>query len=243
MTETESLDTCRAAIWKFIRGETSALDFHHWSMAETRLLDTLGEELYLDLIATDHVDLHAMKDRLERQIRQPSEQHCDCITLPDIADIDMGDPEAMRIRSNFEEKGTRGDPYWWLSVARCPRCGQWWLVADEERINDVVLLKRLSETQGRQAVEGDVWPNDFDSFETVIALGRKRGHLCSFTDEHNGMLAQTAAELTAARPDITVPELAHLFNTNENHAQRIVDLARRELNASLDGSGPAQEAL
>jgi hypothetical protein len=64
----------------------------------------------------------------------------------------------------------RGEPIWWLSVDRCSECGQWWLVASEERINDVFLLRRLTDSVGKAAVGQDKWPIEFDRFSTLLRL-------------------------------------------------------------------------
>lgn len=62
--------------------------------------------------------------------------------MPDLATVPMapempGFVELVRVKD-------RGMPYWWLWAGYCPVCGQDWLVAQEERMNDFVALRRLT---------------------------------------------------------------------------------------------------
>lgn len=45
---------------------------------------------------------------------------------------------------HFEPLKERGEPFWWLYAARCAVCATNWLVAQEERQNDVILIRRLT---------------------------------------------------------------------------------------------------
>lgn len=91
---------------------------------------------------------------------------CRCITLPTIAAIDMGE-ESEIILVTIEQRRSRGEPFWWLWCGECPCCGQWWLVGQEERQNDVFCLRRLTGDEVTGLVATNVWPPDFDSYEVL----------------------------------------------------------------------------
>jgi hypothetical protein len=129
---------------------------------------------------------------------------------------------------SLEEMARRGKAVWWLSVNRCSECGQWWLVASEERINDVFLLRRLTESVGQAAVAQDKWPTEFDRFSTLLSLGRERGHRWRFADPMSPALIQTAIDLANEMPDLDTASLANLLQINLPHAVALADRAESE---------------
>ena len=101
--------------------------------------------------------------------RATCELPCECPMFPGTVAIDMAHPG--RALAPFRAIRRRGEPYWWLGVTRCAACNTPWLMAAEERQNDVFVLRRLSETQLGQIEACDSWPADFDEYETVVRLG------------------------------------------------------------------------
>ena len=123
----------------------------------------------------------------------------------------MAHPE--RALDHFQEIGQRGEPYWWLWLARCTACRTAWLVAQEERQNDIFLLRRLTEDQALGILERGDWPPDFDRYETLLRLGFKAGHKAIFADPMgDSSLGWTMRDLARERPGIRVSELAELLN-------------------------------
>ena len=99
-----------------------------------------------------------------------------CVQLSDVAVVGMGD-ESKKVFLTLNEIRWRGNPYWWLSVYQCRACQQSWLVAQEERHNDVFCLYRpdrvtmqdvlnldigLAEELARKAVREDQVHISFD---------------------------------------------------------------------------------
>lgn len=110
---------------------------------------------------------------------------------------------------HFERVRHRGQPYWWL-------------MAQEERHNDVFLLRRLTGEQMRRVVEEDDWPPDFDRYETLLRLGREAGHRVVFVDPvGDSSLAWSMRDLALERPGIQVSELAALLNLGTKTATTI----------------------
>ena len=147
---------------------------------------------------------------------------CRCDTLPQIGVIDMGD--TADTCDHFDTIKERGDPYWWLYAARCSVCKTDWLVAQEERQNDVILVRRLTPSEFSQILRADLWPADFDQYETLLRLGRAAGHKVRWVDPINdSSLEWTMADLARQRPGITVVELAELLDLDEETASTIAD--------------------
>jgi hypothetical protein len=147
---------------------------------------------------------------------------CRCDTLAEIGVIDMGD--TADTYDHFDRIKARGDPYWWLHAARCSSCGTEWLVAQEERQNDVILIRRLTPDELSRILDDDTWPADFDQYEMLLRLGREAGHTVRWADPINdSSLEWTMADLARQRPGISVLELAELLNLDEETASTIAD--------------------
>jgi hypothetical protein len=147
---------------------------------------------------------------------------CSCATLVDPAVVDMSDTSTTL--DLFERIRVRGEPYWWLYASRCTDCGQAWLVAQEERQNDVLLLRRLTQVEVSRLIDDDAWPADFDMYETLLRLGRQAGHRVRWVDPiDDSSLGWTMADLARQRPGISVKELAELLNIDEETAAIVAD--------------------
>jgi hypothetical protein len=85
-------------------------------------------------------------------------------------------------------------------------------VAQEERQNDVFILKRLDQTAATDLSTADVWPRDFDRYETLLEIGRVAGKKVSFVDPFDSSLVATIEDLARDRPYIAVSEIARLLN-------------------------------
>jgi hypothetical protein len=147
---------------------------------------------------------------------------CECGRLADPAVIGMGHHE--EVFRTLDQIHHRGSPWWWLLSFRCRACGQDWLVASEERQNDVYILRRLDRPTAERIILENVWPSDFDRYETLLAIGRAAGHSVRFFDVADSPLLHTIADLAKERPGIRVSELASLLNLDQAVA---ADLARQ----------------
>jgi hypothetical protein len=136
--------------------------------------------------------------------------NCECGGLEDPAVIGMGHhEEAFR---TLDQVRHRGSPWWWLLSFRCRTCGQNWLVASEERQNDVYILRRLDAATAARIAEENIWPTDFDRYETLLEIGRSAGRWARFADVADSPLLFTITDLARERPGIRVSELASLLN-------------------------------
>jgi len=149
---------------------------------------------------------------------------CRCSELPETGVIDMCDTASTF--DHFDRIKERGDPFWWLYAARCASCKTEWLVAQEERQNDVILVRRLTQGELSRILQEDRWPPDFDQYETLLRLGRAAGHTVRWADPVNGSsLEWTIADLARQRPGISVAELAELLDLDEDITSTIADRA------------------
>jgi hypothetical protein len=144
---------------------------------------------------------------------------CECGRLDDLAVIDMGKHED--VFRTLEEVRTRGAPWWWLYASTCRACGETWLVAQEERQNDVFILRRLDRATTERLLRDNVWPADFDRYEALLEIGRATGRSVRFFDVADSSLIQTVTALARDRPGIRVSELASLLNLDPAAAAQI----------------------
>ena len=156
---------------------------------------------------------------------------CQCEKLPLLADVPMGQHDVV-----FDTLGNEvrhGGPLWWLSAVRCRVCGQWWLVAADERINDVFLMRRLTEAEIESLQKQGEWPADFSKFAEVLRLGRDRGHRWAFADPESPALVHTVADLAREEDGIRVSRIASLLQIDLPHAQRLADLAEAQASVRI----------
>ena len=211
--------------------------FEQWVYAHSDDLESrLGTPAALQLLAADYRSPEAVmrvKELLREYLDRVSALECRCMTVPDVAVIDMG-RESEAVLATIEQQRSRGEPFWWLWCGECSRCGQWWLVAQEERQNDVVCLHRLADAEATALVENNVWPPDFDSYEVLLRLGFDAGKSVRFADpEEADALRWTIADLAKARPGIRVSELAELLNLEVEIARVLAKRAVRDDGAEI----------
>lgn len=193
--------------------------------------------MYLAAISTDYRSAEAvdlLRDELRTFARAASPFACRCIELPDVAIVNMGE-EGDVVLHTIDEIKWRREPYWWLSVRRCRACDQWWLVAQEERHNDVFCLRRLDPEQGTSIVDDDVWPSDFDTYEALLEIGVKAGCSVRFVDPlGSSSLSSTVEDLARTRPGIRVSEIARLLNLGTDLAATLAKRVVREKRLSIE---------
>ena len=205
-----------ARVWCFVRGDTTTQNFEDWVYSTPDLESLLGSEFYLDVIGADYGDRNAvflLKKRLGKWACAAAPLACQCITLPNLAVVDMGGDLDPAVFETLQVQAARGDPFWWLSCYCCSACGQGWLVAAEERQNDVYCLRRLGEAELASTAAGKGWPSDFDRYESLLRIGLDADRQATFVDPLiSKSLRRTIEDLAKARPGIRVSELAQLLN-------------------------------
>lgn len=164
---------------------------------------------------------------------RPPTQHCECHQLDDMVIIDMG-WDTMDIFRRLEQIRKRGLPWWWLSVYRCRVCQQWWLVAQEERQNDIFCLRKLTGKEIEQVLNNNVWPDDFDRYEQLLRIGAEAGKRVRFIDPLNSSLVYTVADIAKEHPRITIPEIAYLLNLDTNMAEEIARIVVAKDDVEID---------
>jgi hypothetical protein len=226
------LDPFVSDVWRFVRGDTEPREFEGWLYARTDELESrLGNQKALDVLAADYGSAAAVAS-VRKILRAFAEQAssslpCRCVTLSNVAVVQMGSPGDEV--GTIEERRSRGEPWWWLWCGECSGCGQWWLVGQEERQNDVFCLRRLDTAEVNELVQKNLWPSDFDSYETLLRLGSDAGVIVRFANpEEASSLRWTIADLAKARPGIRVAELASLLNLEPDTARMLAERAIRD---------------
>ena len=220
---------------RFIRGDMPAKDFESWVYDTSELSSLFSEDFYLDLISLDYTStgsVFVIKERLNAEIKDLDKRDCHCHALADLATVSMGQHEDT-FRS-LEQKAKYGEPLWWLWLAQCNQCSQFWLVGSDERINDVFVMKRLSVAASERIKNESIWPEDFKKFETLLSIGKEQGHSARFLDPVSPALVCTVVDLRKARPDIEIEEIADLLQVGLAQTKAIVAKANTELRSKLN---------
>jgi len=157
---------------------------------------------------------------------------CQCDALNDLAVIDMGEHEdALR---HFAKIADRGDRWWWLYASRCESCGQVWLVAQEERQNDVFILRRLDAQTTARLIQNDEWPRELDSYEALLKIGLCAGKKVHFFDPFDSSLRCTIEDLARERPGISVSDLTTLLNLEPCLADQLGRMVSMATGVTID---------
>jgi len=161
-----------------------------------------------------------MTDDLSQADDAPAQ--CQCGSLADLAVVPMGD-EGLdeRVFATLELVCKHGPELWWLYVSQCGLCRQHWLVAQDERIYDTYYLKRLSPAAARDIMASGNWPDDFITYERVLALGSKMALKWHFLDPFAYSLQFTVEDLRKERPGISPREIATLLGITHVHARKL----------------------
>lgn len=138
---------------------------------------------------------------------------CSCKDLTDLTVLDM-DLESKKIIDLLEEVKQRGETHWWLSLKQCKICSQYWLVASEERQNDIYCLLKLDSETVKVILEQDTWPKEFETYEQLLQIGLNTGRKTEFVDPLNDgrSLHYTIEDIAKEHPGIPISRLAELLN-------------------------------
>lgn len=219
--------------WHFIRGDLPIENFESWVYDTPELQSLFGEDFYMELISTDYVSsgaVYVLKQNLEDAIQGLVERNCYCHTLPNLADVGMGDHK--HIFKSLDRQAKYGETFWWLWLAECNMCDQFWLVASEERINDVFIMKRLPSHEAQRVLNESIWPSDFNKFSTLLTIGKQRGHTVRFMNPVSRSLVRTVIDLAAENPDLNIEDISALLQIGLPQAEAIVEEAKKDKSAS-----------
>lgn len=218
-------DTC----WYFIRGDMPVREFENWVYETSELESVFSKEFYMTLISTDYSStgpVFVLKRELEEEIGGFVKRDCYCHTLPHIAGVGMGEHDD--VFKSLDEKAKYGDPLWWLWLAQCSVCEQFWMIGSEERINDVFVMKRLPLSISQQIISESLWPDDFNEFGTLLKIGKECGHSVWFIDPVSPALVYTVIDLAKAKPGIEVREISELLQISLEQARAVVTEAAKD---------------
>ncbi|SIP93954.1 hypothetical protein SAMN05880582_10194 [Rhizobium sp. RU20A] len=164
--------TIDATLWAFLRGDMAVRDFELRVYSDDGLETVFGAALYLALISADWRDRHVVAElRLLLEAFARPRLACECITLRDVDVVPMGFTDrADRFFATVGPRHWHDGEEWWLFAARCSMCGQHWLGAQDEQTYDAYALRRLSPSQGKRITADGVWPDEFRTYERVLAV-------------------------------------------------------------------------
>lgn len=211
-------------LWRFVRGDLSIPDFETWLYVQDNLESELGHDLYMEVISFDYRDqreLFALRQKIANFLRP--ELKCECLTLTDMAVVPMGcGGQDERVFATVRQISKYGSSKWWLDLEQCVVCDQYWMVAQEERIYDDYFLKRLAAPEAQEILDTNTWPDDFSTYEKVLALGTRLSSACRFVDDFSPDLVRAARDLKRDRPNISIEEIGELLGVGVDHASALL---------------------
>jgi len=211
-------------IWEFVRGDLESGHFQEVLYSDLSNEKFFGPDLWFDLISCNYNDkdkLYLLKNQLRQFLRGSFSRKCRCLEYKNTAVVDMFDDDELGF-DVLDRVVDRGEPFWWLYLSKCRVCGQYWLVGQEERQNDVFILKRLDTAEVGSILDENVWPSDFNRYENLLRIGSRAGRKFFFVhpDESRSLNA-SIEELAIARPGIGLTEIAELLNLDHDTAIRL----------------------
>jgi hypothetical protein len=135
-----------------------------------------------------------------------------------------GDGFDERLFASIDRVRDHGEEKWWLYFSRCRLCGQNWLVAQEERIFDVYLLRRLDGAQADSIIRDGHWPVEFLTYGDVLVVGRSFYEPARFFELLSPSLVFTVEDLLKQRPDISASEVGYLIGLSDREAAYLMSL-------------------
>jgi hypothetical protein len=138
----------------------------------------------------------------------------------------MGDDDATDARRELVAVTKRGGRWWWLTLAQCAVCGQRWLDAQEERVYDVWVMRKLREADVRRILDGDgEWPGDLDRYITLLRMARSEGRRVSWADPLDPrtlqVLRETLIQIRAEDPSVSRQQAAALLCLTAAQARQV----------------------
>lgn len=230
LTSEQIFDNC----WLFIRGDMEVSEFENWVYGTPELESSFTEEFYMNLISLNYTLADAvfvLKRELKNELNALVSRECECHTLPYLADVGMGQHD--HIFNSLDEKAKFGQQLWWLWLAQCSVCQEYWMIGSEERINDVFIMKRLSTNTALGILQNDQWPDDFKDYRVLLRTGRDRGHSVRFVDSVSPALVQTVIDLANANRGIGLKEISTLLQVAPEQARAIVKVAEEQAGFSI----------
>jgi hypothetical protein len=213
-------------LWAFTRGDTPAAEFEQWSYAQSGLEAALGEDLHWSLLSGDYANRDEVWKLRQRvaDVLSPLKQ-CECPTIPDLGAVPMGAEFYFeKVFETLEQKLEFGPDKWWLYLSKCRCCQTVWLIAQDDRIHDDYFMVRSSDTELAEAQAGR-WPQQFQTYEDVLATGRKLSNPPQFCDPMAGSLQWTAEDLLKERHNISAKEIGYLLGLSDKHASALLKAA------------------
>lgn len=216
-------------LWEFVRGDVEQPEFEAWLYQDAGHEDLLGTDLHWQLVSCDFKDRDAAW-----QIRQAlraflsNNSTCECPALRDRCAVPMGGEELEggsfyheKVFSTLSTVISFGPEKWWLYISKCSECECVWIVGQDERIYDEFFTVRIGEAELANALVGS-WPDDFQSYEQVLAAGVELSQPPRFLDPLAGSLQWTVEDLRRERPDISVDEMAALLGLTPDHIRLLL---------------------
>lgn len=154
--------TINQKIWRFIVGDTDLREFERWVSESPDLEETLGEDIYLDLISSDYGNPEAvatLQHSLETWARDNLEPVCFCWTWRYMDSFIISNdliPSVFYDKFSMVKRRKTG-----INVVQCTDCQSHFYVA-HDTYADRILTLRLTQSELDDILKREIWPTCFD---------------------------------------------------------------------------------
>lgn len=149
---------------------------------------------------------------------------CYCLALDDLAVVGMGDSDGLddRVFATLIRVREHGGEQWWLYASTCSACRQNWMIAQDERIHDNFVLKRVEPAVMERIVQASEWPGDLLYYGEVLRMERESGKVAHFADPNDPALVDTVHHLRRERPYIMIEDIAYALAISAESTARLL---------------------
>ncbi len=147
---------------------------------------------------------------------------CRCSVYEDIDVDEINETSPVR---RFKQLRRHPPPQWWLFLGRCQDCLTFWLVAQEERLNDVYVIARLTDSAARKILEEGSWPHTFQQYAELLQISQARGHTARYATPIDAL--PVCQDLVAQEPNIQPEEVARLLNISVEAGAKLLASTRQ----------------
>ena len=207
----------------FIRGDVELQEFEKWFYSQQNLEEIFGKEFYLDFIlakVNSLSEIHNAKKKLVEKMDELFPRYCECLLLSDDNVTHMGSELDEKVFATLDKIKSYGQSKWWLDYFKCKICNQPWLVAEDQRINDVNYLKRITTSDEEGIINNNAWPPYFQTYAELFKIAKKYNIKVRWLD-HASSLEWAVEDMIAENKHITVKEIAYLLDIKIKLAKKI----------------------
>lgn len=126
------------------------------------------------------------------------------------------------ILDTYEEVKQRGWKYWWLYISQCKICKNFLLIAQEERHNDIFLIRKISDSELSKINNNNIWPTIFDDYSNLLEIWHNHGISTYHANPYEWTIKNIIEDILMENNKIDINKLSKLLNIDISIIKDIV---------------------